>query len=66
MFKARLISLPEGVDKDTKEKVHIGQFTIGRKYGVYSIYDNGQFTDFLVADDLKIFRWININSFRAP
>jgi len=65
MFKAKLVSLPENVDQTTKERTLIGQFTVGRKYGVYSIYDNGKFTDFLVADDLKTFRWINVNSFRG-
>ena len=65
MFKAKLVSLPENVDQTTKERTLIGQFTVGRKYKVYSIYDNGKFTDFLVADDLKTFRWINVNSFRG-
>ncbi len=65
MFKARLVELPEKVDGNTKEKVTVGRFTVGRRYKIYSIYDNGQFTDFLVADDAGIFRWINAQSFRA-
>ena len=65
-FKARLIAYPEITDEKTKTVERIGKFTINRKYKVYDIFDNGQgFTDFLVADDEGIFRWINMSVFRA-
>jgi len=65
MFKAKLVELPERVDEKTQGKVPIGSFTAGRKYKVFSVFDNGQFTDFLVADDRKVFYWINVHSFRG-
>jgi len=64
-FKARLTEIPEVVDQNTKEKVRIGRFTIGKKYRIYAVFDNGQFCDFLTADDAKEFHWINIKAFRA-
>lgn len=63
-FKAKLIALPKTKDKEKKD-APIGKFTVGKKYKVYSVFDTGKgFTDFLVADDSGIFRWINISIFR--
>ena len=64
-FKVKLIAMPRYKDKDGKFK-EIETVKVGKKYRVYSIYDNGQgFTDFLIADDEGIFRWVNISVFRG-
>ena len=64
-FKARLTNQPKIKDEKTQKGIEVGKFTIGKKYRVYSVFDSGQgFTDFLVADDRGIFRWINISVFR--
>jgi hypothetical protein len=65
MFKAKMTALPAIIDEKTKGKTAIGSFTVGRKYRIYAVYDNGQFTDFLVADDAKEFHWINMRQFRG-
>jgi len=64
-FKAKLIACPETVDEKTKEKKKLGIFTIGKKYRVYSIFDNGKFTDFLIADDEGVYYWIKMEVFRS-
>jgi len=65
-FKARLIGRPEITDDKTKKKIQFGKFTVGRKYKVYDVFDNGQgYTDFLVADDEGVFCWINMIVFRG-
>lgn len=66
LFGARLAEHPEIKDEKTKEKKRIGKFTVGKKYKVYAIFDNGSdFTDFLVADDEAVFHWIGMHVFRA-
>lgn len=65
-FKAKLVAYPELEDKETKERRKIDTFTVGKKYRVYSVFDSGKdFTDFLVADDSGMFRWINMTVFRS-
>ena len=65
-FKAKLIIYPEIEDKKTKEKKKVGVFTVGKKYEVYSVFDDGKgFTDFLVSDNEGVFRWLNMGVFRA-
>jgi hypothetical protein len=61
-FKARLIETPK--IKNGENSIILGKFTVGKKYRVYSIYSEKEFTDFLVADDEGVFRWISITSFR--
>lgn len=63
-FKARLIKHPEVFDKEMPKPVKLGKFTVGRKYRIYSVYSEKDFTDFLVADDDGIFRWIKTFVFR--
>ena len=66
LFKAKLIGRPEVIDDKTKESKEIGVFTIGKRYRVYDVFDNGRgFTDFLVADDQGVFYWINMSVFRS-
>lgn len=65
-LKARLVTYPEVEVEKTKEKKKIGKFTVGKRYRVISIFDNGQgFTDFLIADDDGFFHWINMSVFRS-
>jgi len=65
-FKAVLINYPEIIDEKTNEKKKIGVFTIGKKYKVFAVYDDGSgYTDFLVADNDGIFHWLNMSIFRA-
>jgi hypothetical protein len=63
-FKARLIKHPEIFDKEMPKPIKLGKFTVGKKYRVYSIYSEKDFTDFLVADDDGVFRWIKTFVFR--
>ena len=65
-FKARLVAHPELEDEKTKEKKQIGNFTIGKHYRVYAVFDDGKgFTDFLVGDNDGLFHWINMAVFRS-
>ena len=65
-FKANLVAHPEVEDEKTKEKRKIGKFTVGKKYKVYAVFDDGKgFTDFLVADNDGFFFWINMSVFRS-
>ena len=65
-FKARLIEIPKAKkDKDSDELVELRSFTVGKRYRVYGIYDSGNgYTDFLVADNDGLFRWVNLSVFR--
>lgn len=65
-FKVRLIEIPKiPKEKGSKELVELGKFTLNKQYRIYTIYSSEVFTDFLVADDNGIFRWINMAVFRA-
>ncbi len=65
-FKVKLIAVPKTFDEKEKKSFKVGKFTVGKKYRVYSIFDSGKgFTDFLVADNEGIFRWINTSIFRV-
>ena len=64
-FKARLIEIPMiPKEKDSKELIEYGKFTLNKRYRVYSIYSTDEFTQFLVVDDNGIFTWINTGVFR--
>lgn len=64
-FKARLIEIPKvRKDPETDEMVEYGKFTLNKKYRVYSVYSERDFTEFLVADDTGSFFWINITIFK--
>ena len=58
-FKARLIEHPMIEGKE------YGNFTAGKKYRIYSVFTTADYTDFLVADNDGIFRWISTAVFRA-
>ncbi|MBA7483472.1 hypothetical protein ES707_18987 [subsurface metagenome] len=65
-FEVKLIELPKIQNEKTKEWSILKNFTVKKKYRVYSVFDSGAgFTDFLVADDEGVFRWINTSLFRA-
>jgi len=64
-FRARLIEIPMiPKEKDSKELIEFGTFTLNKKYRIYSIYSAEKFTQFLVADDNGIFTWIHAGTFR--
>ena len=42
----------------------LGKFTLNKKYRVYSVYSEKEFTDFLVSDNDGIFTWINMAAFK--
>jgi len=58
-FKARLIAIPQIDNED------YGSFTLNKRYRVYSIHTQPEYTDFLVADDTGVFMWISSAIFRA-
>ena len=66
-FKAQLIEIPR-IKRDPKneksEMVDYGKFTLNRKYRVHSVYSSETCTQFLVADDTGVFRWILTGVFR--
>lgn len=65
-FKAKLIAVPKTFDEKEKRHFEVGKFTVGKRYRVYSVFDSGKgFTDFFVADDEGVFRWINTSIFRS-
>ena len=64
-FKARLIAIPEvPKERGSDEMRELGKFTLNKKYRIYSIYSEKEFTDFLVADDNGFFVWVNTIIFR--
>ena len=65
-FKARLIAIPKVRKKEgSEELIEYGTFTLNKKYKVYSIFTQPEYTIFLVADDEGVFRWISTAIFRA-
>ena len=64
-FKVRLVEIPK-IKKDPKseELIEYGNFTLNKKYRVYSIYSEQKFTSFLVVDDNGVFTWLNTGIFR--
>ena len=64
-FKARLISIPKvPKEEGSEEMVEFGKFTLNKKYRVYSIYSTAEVTQFMVADDVGIFTWLDISVFK--
>lgn len=63
-FKAKLIETPKTKKEGSKELIEIGKFTLNKRYRVYAVYAMETYTDFLVADDIGIFYWINTHVFR--
>lgn len=64
-FKAKLISIPKVPKKEgSDEMIEYGKFTLNKKYRVYSVYSDRDFTDFLVVDDMGLFLWISMAVFK--
>ncbi|GAH04464.1 unnamed protein product [marine sediment metagenome] len=64
-FKARLVEIPKALkEKESKDLIDLGKFTLNKRYKVYTVYAEKLFTDFLVADDTGVFYWINMSVFR--
>lgn len=64
-FKVRLVAIPKiKKEEGSEEMIDLGKFTLNKKYRVYSVYSEKEFTDFLVSDDNGIFTWINMSVFR--
>lgn len=64
-FKAKLILIPNTKDKELNVVLQ-KNLTVGKKYYIHAVFDMGQeFTDFLIADNEGIFRWINASCFRG-
>ena len=65
-FKARLIAIPKvPKEEGSNEMVEYGKFTVNKRYRVYAVHTQPEFTDFLVADDTGVFLWISTAIFRA-
>lgn len=65
-FKAKLILIPRSKGDKNTAPMLLENFTVGKKYRVYSIYDEGEgWTDFLVQDDSGMYCWINITLFKG-
>lgn len=56
-FKVRLTEQPSSLAKG--EKKTYGRFDLKRKYCVLGIFGRDDFTDFLLADEDKIFHWVS-------
>jgi len=64
-FKARLIAIPKVKKKEgSDEFVEYGKFTLNKRYRVYSIHTQPDYTDFLVADNNGVFLWISTAVFK--
>jgi len=65
-FKAKLVEIPKTKgDKDTPP-APLDNFTVGKKYRVYSIFDSGKgFSDFLIRNDARFYCWINLSFFKG-
>jgi hypothetical protein len=58
-FRVRLTEHPFVNDKGSGVKALVGRFDTRRKYRVFSIYGTDQFTDFLLADEDRVFHWVS-------
>lgn len=63
-FKVKLVNLPK-IKTEDKGMVPLGNFKVGKKYRVYSVYSKLDFTDFLVADEDGQFFWVNSGVFKG-
>ena len=66
-FKARLIETPKikkDPDDPKSELIKFGEFTVNKKYPVYSIYSSATATQFMVVDDTGQFYWLSTGVFR--
>lgn len=65
VFKVRLAAIPRiKKSKDSQAFENFGEFTLKKKYPVYSVYAGAKSTQFLVTDDTGTFMWVGTSAFK--